>query len=287
MSKTHALGQNFLIVPQTIQTIVDSFLSGIQKLPVPPKQWIEVGPGEGALSFCVAERLKKFAPLPERITVFERDRDLVTYWESQSQILTQKFGSLPQPIQWSVSAGDFVQTPIENHLPACVLSNLPYSAATAILLKLNEHVQHIPWMVLMFQKEVGLRLLAEPSTPDRGSLTLWIQNRWQVSRVLDVPPSHFRPAPKVDSIVLSFKARPSFLFEGTNPGSTEARLLDRLLRVSFSQRRKMLRGVLGREAWGKMALESAGVDGTKRAEALVLEEWLALFKALRGQGDQK
>jgi 16S rRNA (adenine1518-N6/adenine1519-N6)-dimethyltransferase len=152
-----------------------------------------------------------------------------------------------------------------------VVSNLPYSTGTAILDRLAR--EEIPFMVLMFQAEVAQRLRAEPSTKAWGSLSIWLQNRWDVTRLCGVPPGAFSPPPDVDSevVVLRRRAEPRVAVK-----SEEA--WEKLLKVSFAHRRKMLRGSLPPPY--KAALEKAEIDGTKRAEALGWDEWSRFLGAL-------
>lgn len=253
--KRHAFGQHFLKDQKLCQEIVETFLKEIESLPV--QQILEIGPGKGALTFPLLERKPQNLPL----TLAEKDRDLIAFWKEKNIPLLE---------------GDFLKQ--ENPLPkgTAILSNLPYSAGTAILVKLSPETERIPFMMLMFQKEVAERLYAPPSTPDRGSLSVWIQNLWSVGPFQVVPPSAFSPPPKVQSEVVLLRPRKTPMISGTQ---SELPLWESLLKRAFSQRRRMLRGIFKGSPW-QNTLEASQVDGTKRAEALDWEEWQALFQAL-------
>jgi 16S rRNA (adenine1518-N6/adenine1519-N6)-dimethyltransferase len=157
-----------------------------------------------------------------------------------------------------------------------VVSNLPYSAGTAIFTQLAEQRARITSMVLMFQKEVAERILAKPRTADRGSLSVWSQNLWDVQKLLIAPPGAFRPPPQVDSMVIVCKPRN----EPRVPGSEGSDTWQQLLKLAFTHRRKMLRSGLPKTGPWLAALEKSGVDPQLRPEALDWPEWSALFKAL-------
>ena len=134
-------------------------------------------------------------------------------------------------------------------------------------------------MVLMFQAEVAQRLRADPDTRAWGSLSIWIQNRWNVRKLISVKPGAFNPPPKVDSEVLVFERREQPRIQIPNDPKTEAQW-ESLLKATFSQRRKMLRSVLKPYPVLRNALELSQVDDTKRAEALSWEEWAKLWECL-------
>jgi 16S rRNA (adenine1518-N6/adenine1519-N6)-dimethyltransferase len=239
---------------------------------------LEVGPGKGAITLPIIRLLaEKFTheTRPE-LLLSERDRWIAEEWKKE-ELAT---GTL------RVEEGDFLDLPWEkwgDRSPLGVVSNLPYSAGTAILTRLAGEAFNrtpIPFMVLMFQAEVAQRLYAQPSTKAYGSLSVWIQNRWDVTRLLNVPPGAFTPPPEVQSevVVLKYRATPRV----SVPATAEAeKTWERLLKACFSHRRKMLRSGLASSPAHRNALEASGVDGTKRAEVLTWNEWQALFEALR------
>jgi 16S rRNA (adenine1518-N6/adenine1519-N6)-dimethyltransferase len=260
--KRRALGQHFLRDPAVQARIVTAALelareAGITRL-------LEIGPGKGAITSPLLERLGE-APSVERLLVCEKDRELATYWTAEA---------LGKP-RLSVLAGDFLELSREQWMsdpPPGVVSNLPYSAGTAILDRLAR--ERIPFMVLMFQAEVAQRLRAVPSTKAWGSLSIWVQNRWDVSRLCAVPRGAFSPPPEVESEVVILRRRK----EPRVPVASEE-LWEGLLKACFAHRRKMLRSALSGRPALRSALESSGVSGSKRAEALDWTEWAALLQA--------
>ncbi len=264
--KRRALGQHFLIDDrvrlQIAQTAIEEALRNGSKA------LLEIGPGRGALTDHLVAPSQTIP-----VTLVEKDFALYARWKA----LIGK-GPLQRVIE-----GDFTDLKKEDWLvatPMTVVSNLPYSAGTAIFTRLAAEWHSIPSMVLMFQKEVGDRLHALPSTPDRGSLSLFTQNLWEVSRLMLVPPKAFRPAPEVMSSVILLRARPTPLIPGTDEPAGDV-LWQKFLKLAFTHRRKMLRSGLPDTGPWKNALETSGVDPTLRPEALDWPEWKALFEALR------
>ncbi len=281
--KRRALGQHFLRDPQVIQQITECVLQLAQTTHC--SSVLEIGPGRGALTWPLIHGLKhalKPGVQFQKLRVVERDEKLAQYWQTQA-----KLESISQGISLAVEAQDFMQLEEASWLeptPMLVVSNLPYASGTAILNRLAQHPECIPVMVLMFQSEVAQRLRAEVSSSSRGSLSVWIQNRWEVKTLVKVSPQSFLPPPQVHSEVVILTARPAPLVLGT-ADRKGAELFEMLLKNCFAQRRKMLRSGLTahpklRRAW-QNALVQSGVDGTKRAEALHWQEWNQLFRALQ------
>lgn len=162
-----------------------------------------------------------------------------------------------------------------------VVSNLPYEVSVAILQKLLA-LRPLPRLsVLMFQKEVGERLIARPQSKSYGSLSVYVQSLVQVEKVTEVKPEAFLPPPRVDSLVLSLRPRePALLEESGRPR------FEKIVQAGFAHRRKMLRQnlksfVAGNEAASIEArLEKLGAARSARAEELSVEQWVALADAL-------
>lgn len=259
-AKRKAYGQHFLIDTQVIDAIVRTTLTQLDSTGA--RNLLEIGPGGGALTTPLLQQLAGRQPRVH-YTVSEMDRKLANEWTTQLPVLE----------------GDFLDHASEKWLPEdgskiVVVSNLPYSSGTAITVRLAEFTDRVPAMVLMFQAEVARRLRAEPSTKAWGSLSLWIQNRWDVSFVCAAPPRAFKPAPKVDSEVVLLRPRgtPRIALTQDHP-----ELWQKLLTAAFQHRRKMLRGVFAPETPERKALDRASLDGTKRAEALSWDEWNRWF----------
>ncbi|MGK5087718.1 16S rRNA (adenine(1518)-N(6)/adenine(1519)-N(6))-dimethyltransferase RsmA [Bdellovibrionota bacterium FG-2] len=265
--KRRALGQHFLRDEILCDLIVDTFIEHAQATNC--ASLLEIGPGKGALTFPLLHRIEK-NPIP--FVLCETDRVLAQEWK-------ERVAPLPH---CTVQEADFLVLPEElwlNKSPLAVVSNLPYSSGTAILSRLASHTQEIPVMVLMFQAEVAERLRAIPSTKAWGSLSVWIQNNWDLTKLHRVPPGAFSPPPEVFSeVVLLQRRKTPRIAVGTE--SKDKALWQSLLKAAFAHRRKMLRSGLPHTLPFQNALKISGVDGAKRAEALEWGEWESLFRAL-------
>lgn len=260
--KRRALGQHFLRDTQIAQTIAETAIQEATQHQC--KSLLEIGPGQGAITLPLLELLKNQTRI-EQFSVVEKDEKFAQNWKNQS---AQNF---------KVHAGDFLDFQDETWLsksPMGVVSNLPYSVGTVILGRLARRTSEIPVMVLMFQAEVAQRVRAEIGTRDVGSLSLWIQNHWDVKKLLAVPPRAFTPPPEVQSEVIVLTRREQPRIEV----APEAQALwESFLKSCFAHRRKMLRSSF---PW-RNALELSGVDGTKRPEALRWDEWSHLFHSVQ------
>ncbi|CCJ07633.1 rRNA adenine dimethyltransferase family protein [Methylocystis sp. SC2] len=169
----------------------------------------------------------------------------------------------------------------DNRASARICANLPYNIATALLTK---WIAAEPWpsvfdrYVLMFQKEVALRIVATPKErADYGRLAVLCGWRTRARILFDVSPAAFTPPPKVTSSVVELTPNPE-------PLACDPRALSRVTQAAFGQRRKMLRQSLkplGVDAAALLA--SAGIDGTKRAEEIDVAGFVALANALSAQ----
>lgn len=265
-----AFGQHFLKDAHVIHAIVDQTKIELEKSPV--DTLLEIGPGEGAITHPLLASISNGGAIPKRILIIEKDFRLADEWMAKAQAST---------LEMSVKKSDFLDLHEEEWLSRCplgIVSNLPYSAGTAILDRLSRHPEAIVFMILMFQAEVAERIRALPSTKARGSLSLWVQNNWNIQSLLRVNPSSFKPPPKVFSEILIFYPRPVPQVPGTRENPI---LWEDLLKSAFAYRRKMLRVGLKRASNPRFlsALERSGVDGTRRAESLDWSEWCALFSA--------
>ncbi|MDJ0947845.1 MAG: 16S rRNA (adenine(1518)-N(6)/adenine(1519)-N(6))-dimethyltransferase RsmA [Alphaproteobacteria bacterium] len=156
-----------------------------------------------------------------------------------------------------------------------IVANLPYNVATPLLVGWLGRAEHVAEMVLMFQKEVALRLAAKPDTRDYGRLSILSQWRCEVTRLFDVAADAFVPPPKVTSTVVRLVPRPAPL------APCERRDLERVTAAAFGQRRKMLRASLKSLGCDPgPLLAAAGVAPEARAETLTVAEFCALARAL-------
>jgi 16S rRNA (adenine1518-N6/adenine1519-N6)-dimethyltransferase len=245
-------GQNFL----TDDGIIDGIVRAID--PRPGQPMVEIGPGLMALTQPLVERLG-------RLTVIELDRDLAARLRQHGQL---------QVIESDVLKVDFAQVAQALGAPKIrVVGNLPYNISSPILFHLLEQVDVVEDQHFMLQKEVIDRMVAAPATAAYGRLTVMLQWRYAMENVLFVPPESFNPPPKVDSAVVRMVPRET-------PAALDAKLLEDMVQVAFSQRRKILRNTLGR--W----LEAKGFEGAfdlqRRAEEVPVSEYEALAAQVAG-----
>jgi 16S rRNA (adenine1518-N6/adenine1519-N6)-dimethyltransferase len=240
-------GQNFLADEAAARRIVEALE------PVPAERVLEIGPGRGALtSHLVAAGVE--------LTAVELDAELLKELSARWPRVT-----------WA--QGDFLRWPPPSEGTWKVVSNLPYSAGAAILQKLLDWPR---WTraVVMLQKEVADRIASPPDCADYGILTLAVQGKARVERLFDVPPGAFRPKPEVTSSVLRLYRLP----ESRIPH--EKRFFQ-VVQAAFQQRRKMLWNALSiglklEKPDVEARLRAAGVDPTRRAQTLTLEEYNAV-----------
>lgn len=266
--RRRAFGQHFLKDEKVISTIVRTTMEQVNTSGA--KALLEVGPGKGAITRALLEAFPNATSL-ERFLIVEKDRRLADEWVE----LCKKMERI------EVITADFLDVTKDVYLavePMVVVSNLPYSAGTAILQELAAHPGQIYSMVLMFQAEVAARLRAVPGEKAWGSLSLWIQNQWDVKKLLSVGPGAFIPPPEVNSEVVILEARKELRIKAPDGASVEETAhwntqWEKLIRIPFLHRRKMLRSGLPKGSVWKEALEKAEIDGTRRAEDLEWKDW--------------
>jgi len=241
-------GQHFLSDGGIIDAIVDAIH------PQAGQAMVEIGPGLAALTQPLVERLG-------HLTVIELDRDLAMRLRLHKQL--------------SVVESDVLKvnlTELAKAQKIRVVGNLPYNISTPILFHLLNHVGVIEDQHFMLQKEVIDRMVASPSTSDYGRLSVMLQWRYDMENVLFVPPESFDPPPRVDSAVVRMVPR-------TSPAPVDFQLLEKMVQVAFSQRRKLLRHTLG--AWLTERNFAGSFDVQRRAEEVPVQEYLDLALQLK------
>ena len=243
-------GQNFLIDEGIIHAIVNVINPQADQI------LVEIGPGLGALTRPLLERLP-------RLHAVELDRDIIAHLQAR----------YPEA-RLMLHAGDALKfdfAALGHDLR--IVGNLPYNISSPLLFRLMEYAAHIRDMHFMLQKEVVARMTAEPSTHEYGRLSVMLQRRFHMEWLLDVPPTAFKPPPKVDSAVV--RLIPKTAAEIT---PLDEALFSRVVATAFSQRRKTLRntlsGVLNAEGFAAL-----GIDPGQRAENLPLCDYerIALY----------
>jgi len=210
-----SLGQNFLIDRNVLEQIVDT-------VEITNKEVLEIGPGSGNLTTFI---LKKN---PKKVYTIEKDDELAL-------LLKDKFTDEITIINDDVLK--ISEDKISNE-KLTVFGNLPYNISTEILSKWIVNIDKNFWfenLVLMFQKEVAERIIAEPNTSKYGRLSILSNWKLHIKKIIDIKPLSFSPRPKIDSTLLLFTPRENFF------KLKEAKNLEMITRVFFSQRRKMLK----------------------------------------------
>lgn len=239
--------------------------------PLPTDVFLEIGPGPGILT-------SRLAPRVSRLVAVEIDRDLAA---ALAPAL---------PPHAAVVSGDVLDVDLAGLLasidgPVRVAGNLPYNISSPILFRLLLLASQRPVQdaTLMLQREVADRLAAKPGTREYGVLSVLIQWRATVTRLLAIPPGAFRPPPEVRSalIRLTFGAPPFEL--------RDAALFERMVRRMFTQRRKTILNALtafARDAGvdPARALASAGIDARRRPETLEIVEIARLADTFAAAG---
>jgi 16S rRNA (adenine1518-N6/adenine1519-N6)-dimethyltransferase len=210
-----SLGQNFLIDRNVLEEIVNT-------TSITNKEILEIGPGSGNLTTYILKQN------PKKLFVIEKDDDLCL-------LLKEKFNN-----EITIINNDVLQVSEDkiSNEKLIVFGNLPYNISTKILSKWIVNLKKNFWfesLALMFQKEVADRIIAESNTSKYGRLSILSNWKLNIKKIIDIKPQSFSPRPKIDSSLLLFTPRKNF-FE-----INDAKNLEMITRVFFSQRRKMLK----------------------------------------------
>jgi 16S rRNA (adenine1518-N6/adenine1519-N6)-dimethyltransferase len=254
-----ALGQNFLLDLNLTQKIARS--AG----PLGDATVFEVGPGPGGLTRAILSLGAK------KVIAVERDSRCLP---ALAEIGEHYPGRL-EVIEGDALKTDFAALAPEG--PVKIIANLPYNVGTQLLINwlLPAPDQWPPFwesLTLMFQKEVGQRIVADEDDDHYGRLGVLAGWRTDAHMVFDVPPQAFSPPPKVTSTVVHLTPR-------TNPLPCDVTRLERVTHAAFGQRRKMLRQSV-KSLGGEALLVKAGIDPARRAETLSVEEFVRLANCL-------
>jgi len=248
-------GQNFL----TDESVIDGIVRAIA--PAAGDHVIEIGPGLSALTRPLLERLP-------HLTVVEIDRDLAARLRKQypaerltvieADVLTVDFAAQGEGLR--------------------VVGNLPYNISSPLLFHLMAAAGQVRDQHFMLQREVIDRMVARPGGTDYSRLSVMLQSRYRMTKLFDVPPEAFDPPPKVVSAVVRMvplgEDRP-------RPKSETA--FEQVVAKAFSQRRKMLRGVLA-DWTAHIPWEALGIEPTARAEAVSVAGFMGMADALVAAG---
>lgn len=259
----HDLGQHFLYDEALLRSLVAATGVG------PEDGVLEIGPGAGTLTQCLCEAAG-------RVTAVEVDAGVLPFL----RVATERFDNL------TIVEGDVRRVNLRELCAPLgdgfyVIANIPYNITTPILELLWSSGLPIRQISVMVQKEVADKLLAAPSTPEYGLLSVRCQYLTVPRLVAVVPAEHFTPPPKVDSAFVRMDVRA----QPPAPVADEA-LLMRMVRAGFGMRRKTLvnalKGMIPAERL-RGALACCGLSATVRGEALSVAEWIALSNACAGE----
>lgn len=255
-----ALGQNFLLDLNLTGKIARS-AGDLANATV-----IEVGPGPGGLTRALLSNGAR------RVVAIERDERCLA---ALAEVSAHYPGRL-EVISGDALKTDFAALASEaDHGPVRIVANLPYNIGTELLVRWLTVPNWPPYyasMTLMFQREVAQRIVAAPDSDAYGRLGVLAGWRTQARIAFDVPPQAFTPPPKVTSSVVHLEPR-------TTPLPADVKKLGRVTEAAFGQRRKMLRQSV-KSLGGEALLERAGIDPTRRAETLSVEEFVRLSNAV-------
>ena len=211
-----SLGQNFLVDDNIIKTIINSGT-------IKDRAVLEIGPGTGNLTKAILKEK------PNKLFVVEKDYEL-------SKLLDKNFSS-----QITIINDDILKFNEKNltDKKLVVFGNLPYNISTEILCKWIINLDHDNFwfdeLVLMFQKEVADRIIANFNTSNYGRLAIISNWKLNIKKICDISPNSFSPRPKVDSTLLYFKPKYDF-FKINDPKN-----LEKITRIFFNHRRKMIK----------------------------------------------
>ena len=237
-------GQHFLHDPGVVRKIIAAIA------PAADDVIVEIGPGQGVLTLPLAE-------LAGRLEVIEIDRDLAAALPAGrikvhvADALEFDFSVFPRGVR--------------------IVGNLPYNISTPLLFHLARYADRVRDMHFMLQLEVVERMVAKHSTPEYGRLSVMLQTRYRMEKVLRVGPGAFKPPPKVESAVVR-------MVPLAEPPDCDAKVLEQVVREAFSARRKTLRNALSLETADYTEL---GINPRLRPENLSPSDYVRIARLLQ------
>jgi len=247
------LGQHFLFNPGILKKIIDcSQVTSSDTV-------IEIGPGLGAMTRLLAERVKK-------VIAIEIDEKLVIR-------LKESILGRPNVDVITADALKFSYGTIKGKFK--VVANIPYYITTPLLFRLLEFKEKIPSMTLLLQKEVAQRITALPGGKDYGVLSIAVQLYTKPALKFLVPKEAFSPPPEVDSALVHFEVYAHPLYK-----MKDEEFFLKIVKTAFSQRRKTILNSLKSFKSAREALHEAGIDSNLRPEVLSIKDFIKLSEAL-------
>lgn len=259
---TKVWGQNFVIDANTVRSIVRA--AGVDAT----TDVVEVGPGLGSLTLSLLESANS-------VTAIEIDPKLATRLPVTVAEYAPEFSG-----KLNVVPGDALLVKELPILPTALVANLPYNVSVPVLLHLLKTFPSIQTALVMVQAEVADRLAAAPGSRIYGVPSVKAAWYGTAKRVATIGRNVFWPAPNVDSALIRIDRHPN------PPANVDEAELFRVIDSAFSQRRKMLRSALADWAGGSdratAIMQAAGVDPTKRGEALTIQDFISIAQVGRG-----
>ncbi len=249
-----ALGQHFLHE----RGVIDKMLLAID--PRPGDRFVEIGPGQGALTFPLLAR-------HGALTAIEFDRDLLAPLTAQARAHGELTLVHSDVMNVDLSA---LAREVDGDARIRLVGNLPYNLSSPILFHALDHAAAIRDMHFMLQKEVVDRMAAAPGGKVYGRLSVMLQAYCRVTALFKVPPGAFRPPPKVDSAVVRLVPKAP-----AEIGIADPKRFADIVRAAFGQRRKTLRNALGGTCTAE-EIAAAGIDPQIRAERLEVADFVRL-----------
>lgn len=251
------LGQNFLLDSNITDKIIRSSLEAQNKKSFSGCHVYEIGPGPGGLTRSILKAE------PQQLTVIEMDERCVKIMEE----IRGKTGDIMEIVNGDALKYDFAQT---EELPKQIISNLPYNISVPLLTRWLADISRYNALTLMFQKEVADRITAPLRTKDYGRISILAQLQCKITRLFDLNPECFVPAPKIWSSVLLFEPLPQPL------APAQIQKLEKLTAQAFAQRRKMIRQSLKSIPELEQKCAAAGIPLTARPEEISPRQFLEL-----------
>tara|TARA_B100000787_G_scaffold167676_1_gene154900 strand:- start:16 stop:774 length:759 start_codon:yes stop_codon:yes gene_type:complete len=250
MRNKKSLGQNFIFDKNFLNKISGLIISNVNNV------IIEIGPGPGTLTEYLFKKEYK------KIILIEKDQRLI-------ENLNKKFYSNKiEIINEDALSFDFQIPSLNNSI---IVGNLPFNISVDLLYKWTKTKNWPPnqkKMILMFQKEVANRIIAEPDNKSYGKLSVVVQSRYNITRLLDVPSYLFTPPPKVDGTILEFTPH-------TNYSSVNIDKIDEVSKAAFSQRRKKIKNNMVKYI---EILDSLSINQNLRPENLSVSNYCEIAK---------
>lgn len=252
-AKKH-LGQHFLVNEAVIERIIDLIKKECpQDLPA-----MEVGPGQGVLTYHLDDHFDKF-------TAIEFDRDMV-------RVLIQKLD--PQKIVNEDFLGLDLKSVYAEEFS--LVGNFPYNISSQIIFKMIANRDQVPVMVGMFQKEVAERICSTPGGKKNGILSLNAQAFYEAEKIFDIGPDAFDPPPRVDSSIIVLRRKENYELP------CDVKLYSRVIKMAFSQRRKKLRNTIK-----SLVEDTSDPVFQMRPEQLSVEEFINIVTLIEKQNKNK